>query len=582
MGNPLLAFWHRMFVDPAARPRPPYLSLLEEPATAAAPIFLVLRRMRTPLIVLILIFAISVVGLTLMPGTDAANQPHRLSFFDAFYFMSYTATTIGYGEIPYPFSAAQRMWVTFSIYLAVIGWAYAIGMMLALLQDHTFRQAVATERFRRAVARMPEPFLLVAGYGRTGQLVGRALDSIGRRFVAVDLDPDRIDALDLDALRADAPALAADARVPAVLVRAGLLHGRCVGVLALTDDDEANLAVVMTSRLVRPGLAVIARTASGVVAERMAAFGDPVVVNPYDDFGDHLRVALRAPTAYQLREWLTSPPGSGLPEPVDPPSPGSWLVVGDTPFSAEVVRDLREDGLPVQVVVPGVDTSVELPAALADATGVVAAAGTDTLNLTVVEQARRRNCDVFVVAQQVLPANRPLYAASGADLVLVSAEVVAHEVLARVVSPVLWQFLRDLARAGEAAAVELRDRLLASCGEQVPLLWTVGLSPDGAPALAPHLHRGPVPLADLMRSPADRDEPVDAVPLVLLRDGAQVMLPREDTELAVDDALLLAGRPGARRALATTLEDAATAAYVLAGTEVATTWVGRAVSRAGR
>ena len=58
-----------------------------------------------------------------------------MGFFDAFYFMSYTATTIGFGELPYPFTDAQRLWVTITIYLTVIGWAYAIGSLLTLLQD---------------------------------------------------------------------------------------------------------------------------------------------------------------------------------------------------------------------------------------------------------------------------------------------------------------------------------------------------------------------------------------------------------------------------------------------------------------
>jgi len=45
--------------------------------------------------------------------------------FDAFYVMSYTATTIGFGEIPYPFSYAQRLWMTFSIYMTVIAGLHA-------------------------------------------------------------------------------------------------------------------------------------------------------------------------------------------------------------------------------------------------------------------------------------------------------------------------------------------------------------------------------------------------------------------------------------------------------------------------
>ena len=109
-----------------------------------------------------------------------------MGFFDAFYVMSYTASTIGFGEIPYPFTYNQRMWVTISIYLTVVGWAYAIGSLLALLQERGFRQALALQHFTRKVRRLREPFLLIAGYGRTGELLARSLDALGRRFVVID------------------------------------------------------------------------------------------------------------------------------------------------------------------------------------------------------------------------------------------------------------------------------------------------------------------------------------------------------------------------------------------------------------
>ena len=81
---------------------------------------LALRRMRAPLITLILIYAVSVLGLTLIPGIDAEGQPTRMSFFHAFYFISYTATTIGFGEIPNAFSESQRLWIILCIYLSLI------------------------------------------------------------------------------------------------------------------------------------------------------------------------------------------------------------------------------------------------------------------------------------------------------------------------------------------------------------------------------------------------------------------------------------------------------------------------------
>ena len=353
MGNPLLTFWKNLFDtddDPRRVRRATLRVAAASAAQASATIFLIMRRMRTPLIVLIVIFAVSVLGLALIPGQDAEGRPWDMGFFDAFYVMSYTASTIGFGEIPYPFTYNQRMWVTISIYLTVIGWAYAIGSLLALLQDRAFRSALALQQFRRKVARLREPFVLVAGYGRTGELLGHSLDALGRRFVVLDPVSERIDGLELDSYHADVPGLAADARDPGHLAVAGLDHGSCEAVVALTDDEEANLAIVMAAALLRPELPVIARVTSRNLAERMQAFGSPSLVNPFDRFGDHLRLALRAPASYQLLTWLESGPGGALTGRGSPPRDGRWIVCGYGRLGRELTADLRAEGLEVTVI----------------------------------------------------------------------------------------------------------------------------------------------------------------------------------------------------------------------------------------
>ena len=349
MGNPLLVLWRRIFAEPE---KPRQVSPAPEPefAQPSAAIFLVLRRMRVPLIVLIVIFAVSVLGLSLTPGQDARGRPDKLGLFDSFYVMSYTATTIGFGELPNAFTPAQRMWVIFAIFLSVVGWAYAIGRLLGLLQDRGFRRAVTLQRFVRAVKRLPEPFFLVVGHGDAGQRLTRSLDAVGRRFVVVDDEETKVAALALGSYHADAPALAGNARSTRLLAAAGLTHPRCEGVLVMTGDDETTLDVTMTVGLLRPDLRVIARTGSRTVGERMAAFGSPEVVNPCDRFGDHLRILLRSPAAYRLMRWLTSQAGS-RPEPPRPPMPrGRWVVYGRTGCGPEIAADLRAEGVEVTLV----------------------------------------------------------------------------------------------------------------------------------------------------------------------------------------------------------------------------------------
>lgn len=559
------------------------------PTQASSTIFLIMRRMRLPLITLIVIFAISIVGLTLIPGIDADGKVARISLFEAFYFMSYTASTIGFGELPYPFTSAQRLWVLVSIYMTVIGWAYAIGTLLTLLQDRSFRQALAFQRFTRKVARLREPFWLMAGYGGAGELLAKDFDAIGRQVVVIDGSSDRIDALELGSYHADIPGLVADAANPHHLGVAGLSHPCCVGVLALTNDDQANLAVTMAVALLRPGLPVIARTTSPAIAERMIAFGTPTVINPFDRFGDHLRVALRAPSCYRLLTWLEAGPGAKLPELRPPPPGGRWVVCGYGRFGQEITKDLLEANLDVTVIeLPGrappgrevitgdaTELSVLVQADLANAAGLVAGTDSDTTNLSILANARRLNPRAFLAARQNQPTSAAIFEAMRLDARLVPIEVVAHEVYAQVSTPLLWRVIQEIPGREDQWGAELISRLRLHCGDELPALWKVKLNHEQAPALRGWLDDGRIALADLLRSPEDRERHLQVVPLLLLRGTDAVLTPGGETILARDDELLFAGAGSQRRELESTMIADSVAVYVLFDRHIPASWIWR-------
>ena len=132
---------------------------------------LALRRLRGPLITLISVYAVAVLGLTLIPGVDEDGNPAGVDFFHAFYFVSFMGSTIGFGELPHPFTAAQRLWVTLCIYFSVIAWLYAIGRGIALAQEPAFRHALTQGTFERTVRSIQDHFYIVCGYGDTGRLL---------------------------------------------------------------------------------------------------------------------------------------------------------------------------------------------------------------------------------------------------------------------------------------------------------------------------------------------------------------------------------------------------------------------------
>ena len=120
----------------------------------------VLRYMRRPSFVLVIVYAIGISGMALIPGRDLAGNTEYMSLFHAFYFFTYTATTIGFGEIPQEFSDAQRLWAILCIYMGVVAWLYAIGSILRLLQNPHFILAINEHRFARSVRAIREPFFM--------------------------------------------------------------------------------------------------------------------------------------------------------------------------------------------------------------------------------------------------------------------------------------------------------------------------------------------------------------------------------------------------------------------------------------
>lgn len=546
-------------------------------------IFLILRRMRAPLVVLIAVYAISILGLVLLPGVDDAGNPWQMDFFHAFYFVSYMATTIGFGEIPYAFSEAQRMWTVVSIYLTVIGWLYAIGKILSLIQDTAFRQAVVEQAFTRGVRHMAQPFYIVCGYGDTGSLLVRTMVQRNMRAVVVDITPERINELELEDLGLYVPGLCADASLSLTLKEAGLLHRHCVGVVALTDSDSANLKIAITTKLLHPGLKVICRAETHDAEANMASFGTDRIINPYDTFAHRLALALHSPGTHLLYEWLTGVPGSELPAPPYPPH-GTWLLCGYGRFGKAVKANLDQEGVETVIIevdpegtgchdfcVVGRGTEAQTlhAAGVEQAVGIVAGTDDDANNLSIVMTAAQLNPDLFMVARQNKCDNDEIFQAALLDLVMQRSEIIARDILALLTTPLLDQFLRLILNESNEWANEQVSRLSAVTGEQVPDVWSFHVNELEAPALVGALAAGRrVVLGDVQRDPRERERPLACLPLLLVRrDREALLFPGNEVAFEPGDELLLGGKGWAMERMRWALQNYNALRYVQTGEE---------------
>ncbi len=556
--------------------------------------YLAFRRMRQPLLTLLITYAVAVLGLTLIPGQDASGAPWRMDFFHAFYFVSFTSTTIGFGEIPYEFTDGQRLWVTFSMYASVIVWLYAIGNLLSLIQDRAFQQALTERRFTRQIRRLREPFYLICGYGETGSALTRALTERQQHVVAIDIDRDRINAIQLENLREYVPALHGDAARPIHLLEAGLEHPLCEGVVALTNVNEVNLKVAITSKLLHPDIRVICRADSHDVEANMRSFGSDYVINPFDTFANHLEIALQTPGLYILHEWLTGVRHQQLTEPVYPPKDGPWIICGYGRFGQAVYESLKDEEIELVVVeatpektgepdggcVTGWGTEAETleRAGVRTAVGLVAGTDNDANNLSIIMTAQEINPDLFLVARQNLEENESLFEAVKADVVMHPSSIIANKIRVLLGTPLLYEFMSLAMHQDDAWACELVSRIVALVHEELPEVWELEISAEMAHAVHGALESGRViTVSDLLSDSRDRDRRLLCIPLLLRRGDVRTTLPEDETQLKQGDRLLVCGRASARERMSWTLQNEHALSYVLTGETRPQGWVWQAL-----
>lgn len=526
--------------------------------------FLVLRRMRAPLLTLIVVYAIAMAGLALMPAQDAYGQPMRMSLFHAFYFVSYMSTTIGFGELPNAFTDAQRIWVALSVFFTVAVWIYAIGNLIALLQDPTLQRAIAERRFRNQVLRLGSPFYLVCGYGQTGGALVSGLMERHIQSVVIDIDPERINLLQLDNQREYIPALCADARSPHTLEAAGLKHPLCRGVVALTNVNEANLKIAIAAKLLHPEVKVICRADSHEIEANMASFGTDHIYDPFDAFAAYIALAIQSPCQTLLIDWLSGRGGEELNEPRYPPRHGRWVICGYGRFGKAMYKHLKTQGFELSVIeaephktgIPsegvvhgrGTEAITLEQAEIRQAVGLVAGTDQDADNLSIIMTALTLNSDLFVIARENHIQNQELFDRVGAQSIMNPSTIIAHRIRMRLITPLLSDLSRlARLRQDEAWASQLISRIIALVEGRKPYVWEVTIDGTQAPAIQEAERRGrTIRLGTLLRDPLERERSLPAIPLLLIQGEELQMLPALDAPIGLSDRLLFCGREEAR------------------------------------
>jgi CPA2 family monovalent cation:H+ antiporter-2 len=114
--------------------------------------------------------------------------------------------------------------------------------------------------------------VILCGFGRVGQNVGRVLESHGFEFIAIDLDPARVRA----ARQAGDSIIYGDSADDDLLLRAGLMKASAV-VISFSDPNTA-INILRAIRSARTDVPVLVRTADDAMLNELQAAGATEVV----------------------------------------------------------------------------------------------------------------------------------------------------------------------------------------------------------------------------------------------------------------------------------------------------------------
>ncbi|MGC2110484.1 MAG: NAD-binding protein, partial [Candidatus Korobacteraceae bacterium] len=199
------------------------------------------------------------------------------SWFDGFYMVLTTITTIGYGEVHH-LSPAGRIFNTFIIVAGVALVLLFFGGATQALLEFELQSVFGRRRMDREISRLSDHYIL-CGAGRVGRSAARELARKPLPFVIVDSDADKLARYSAEGWLT----LVGDATQASVLQQAQVERAR--GLVAATTTDATNIYIILTARSLNPKLNIIARASEEEAEKHLLTAGANHVVSPYNFAG---------------------------------------------------------------------------------------------------------------------------------------------------------------------------------------------------------------------------------------------------------------------------------------------------------
>jgi len=237
-------------------------------------------------------------------GTAGFHFIEHWPWFDGFYMVVTTLTTIGYQEV-HPLSHAGRVFNVFVILSGVSLLLLGVGALSQALLEFELQSFFGRRRMEREIGRL-EGHFIICGMGRVGRSVARELARKPVPFVFVENSAAKAQRFEGE----NWLCVAGDATVEQTLRQARIELAS--GLIAATTTDATNLYIVLTARGLNPKLKIIARASEDAAEKHLITAGADAVVSPYSFAGQRIAQSLLRPHVVSFLDTATTHLGMDL------------------------------------------------------------------------------------------------------------------------------------------------------------------------------------------------------------------------------------------------------------------------------
>ena len=233
----------------------------------------------------------------------------RYTFFEAIYFALITVSTVGYSELRGMHDSNVLRLLTGIMIVAGIGAvAYFQSAMTAVLVEGVLGKAFRRSRMLKRISAMRR-HVIVAGSGRTGQVIVEELLLAGREVVVVERDPELVERLN-QTLGGKLAYVIGDATEDDTMISAGVHNA--AGVIAALTNDRDNVFVALSTRHLSAKVRIVAKATDHQNEAKLRKAGADAVVNPHRIGGFRLLGELVRPHVTEFLDKMMTGSGDSL------------------------------------------------------------------------------------------------------------------------------------------------------------------------------------------------------------------------------------------------------------------------------